>query len=125
MPSFSYIAIDAQNQKVSGTITAGDRGEALRQLDRKGLRPTRLQDSAAPAATPKSKRAPKAQPAPKAKGQKKSPALAKPRQKARQPRATEDESGRLKLKIAEVILFTEELADMLAAGLACLLARLS
>lgn len=102
MPNFTYIAIDAQNQKVSGSLTAGDRGEALKQLDRKGLRPTKLiaQDS---------KKAEK-------KKQKRAPKTAKAAKKQTKPKGL-DASGRIKLKKAEVILFTEELSDMLAAGL--------
>jgi len=99
MPSFSYIAIDSNNQKISGSITAGDRGEALKQLDRKGLRPTKLTVQDVKKAQPKKEK-------PKRATVTKKPAV-----------KGEDETGRIKLKKAEVILFTEELSDMLAAGL--------
>ncbi|MDA7506127.1 type II secretion system F family protein [Akkermansiaceae bacterium] len=101
MASFAYKALDGAGSIVTGELSAGDRGEALRQLGRKGLQPVKLtQDSAAPAAKP-------------AKGGKPAPAAAK--------KTTPDDDpmpdGPVKLKRAEVVLFTEELSDMLAAGL--------
>ncbi|MDB4333561.1 hypothetical protein N9986_03715, partial [Akkermansiaceae bacterium] len=65
MASFAYKALDGAGSIVTGELSAGDRGEALRQLGRKGLQPVKLtQDSAAPAAKP-------------AKGGKPAPAAAK------------------------------------------------
>lgn len=105
MASFAYKALDSGGSVVTGELTAGDRGEALRQLGRKGLQPVKLtQDSAAPA--PAAKSAPK----------KGAPAKAAPAAKGKVVEEEEIPEGRVKLKRAEVV-FTEELSDMLAAGL--------
>ncbi len=104
MASFAYKALDGAGSVVKGELDAGDRGEALRQLGRKGLQPVKLtQDSGAPA--------PAAKPA---KGSKPAPTAA-----AKKTAAADEPipDGPIKLKRAEVVLFTEELSDMLAAGL--------
>lgn len=84
----------------TGQVDAGDRTEALRLLDRKGLQPVSL--SQATAAAPKK-------------------AAAKPKRRptASAKQKTDDRfaDGQLKLKRPEVVLFTEELSDMLSAGL--------
>ena len=85
---------------VSGSLDAVDRGEALRQLGRKGLQPVSMSENAASVVSPK-----------KVKG-KSVPAAA--------GAAKEEEAipeGPIKLKRGEIVLFTEELSDMLAAGL--------
>jgi len=118
MPSFSYIALDKSGQKTSGSLSAGDRGEALRLLEKKGLRPTKLSEQA--------EAAPKEGPSPKKESRKKSAKPIKPVKVAKsekpkrrlfQSEDSDDPNAPLKLKKAEVILFTEELSDMLAAGL--------
>ena len=100
MPAFSYKALGTGGAVQTGLIDAADRSEALRLLDRKGLQPVSLKQSAADVSAPREakKKAPAARPAPKA-----APA--------------EGPAGELKIKRAEVILFTEELSDMLGAGL--------
>lgn len=103
MASFKYKALDSSGSIVTGELTAGDRGEALRQLDRKKLQPVSLNmDSGA--AEPK-----------KGAGKKSAAASAAPGK----PAVVEDEipEGPVKLKRADVVLFTEELSDMLSAGL--------
>lgn len=99
MPAFSYKALGANGAMQTGQVDAGDRTEALRLLDRKGLQPVSL--SHATAEAPKKAPKPKARPAAQSKAQ------------------TDDRvaDGLLKLKRGEVVLFTEELSDMLAAGL--------
>lgn len=100
MPAFSYKALGANGAMQTGQVDAGDRTEALRLLDRKGLQPVSL--SQATAAVPK-------QAAAKPKG----------RRAASEKERTADRAadGQLKLKRPEVVLFTEELSDMLSAGL--------
>jgi general secretion pathway protein F/type IV pilus assembly protein PilC len=39
MPLFHYEAVTASGQRNAGSVEAGDRGEALRKLSRKGLQP--------------------------------------------------------------------------------------
>lgn len=91
---------------MTGELLAGDRGEALRQLGRKGLQPVKLtQDSKAAAPAPAAKPG-KAQAGAKAAPATKVAAKSEP-----------IPEGPVKLKRAEVVLFTEELSDMLAAGL--------
>ncbi|BCX49934.1 type II secretion system protein GspF [Haloferula helveola] len=101
MPAFSYKALSPGGAIQTGQLDAGDRNEALRLLDRKGLQPVSLKQAAADVPQ---------------RGKKSAKADAAPRAKAR-PEISEDGSGGVKLKRAEVVLFTEELADMLAAGL--------
>jgi general secretion pathway protein F len=105
MPLFAYKALAANGSVTSGEIDATDRPEALRVLDRKGLQPVRLQETAAAAkrtaATAKGK-ADEANRHPKTKAEAKEEAIPE---------------GPIKLKRQEVVLFTEELSDMLAAGL--------
>ena len=102
MPLFSYKALSTNGTVATGEIEASDRPEALRALDKRGLQPVNLKESS------------KAVPAKSAKKNKTSA----PRRKEKST-DTEDElpDGPLKLKRAEVILFTEELSDMLGAGL--------
>ena len=42
MASFTYKALSSNGSVVSGSLDAGDRGEVLRQLDRKGLQPVSI-----------------------------------------------------------------------------------
>ncbi|MGB6220989.1 type II secretion system F family protein [Haloferula sp.] len=104
MPVFAYKALSATGAVQTGQVDAGDRGEALRLLDRRGLQPVSLtQSKGVVSAKPQkgdSKRGPK------------------PVAKPVAPRKEDSsDGGQLKLKRAEVVLFTEELADMLGAGL--------
>jgi len=102
MPLFSYKALSTNGTVATGEIEASDRPEALRALDKRGLQPVNLKESS------------KAVPAKSAKKNKTSA----PRRKEKST-DKEDElpDGPLKLKRAEGILFTEELSDMLGAGL--------
>lgn len=104
MPSFSYKALGSGGAVQTGLIDAADRGEALRLLDRRGLQPVSLAQSSTPAPAKAKSKA----------GQKAAPKLA--------PKAAADEKPSsdgepLKLKRPDVVLFTEELSDMLGAGL--------
>lgn len=98
MPAFTYKALGPGGAVQTGKLDAGDRNEALRLLDRKGLQPVSIKQSAAEVPSRNEKR--------------------KPREKAAASSGVETNSeGQIKLKQPEVVLFTEELADMLAAGL--------
>lgn len=103
MAQYSYKAL-ANGAVTTGELDASDRREALRILDRKGLQPIKVTETGgAPA---------KAQ---RVSSQGKN---AKPNAKASAAAAEgEIPEGPVKLKRAEVVLFTEELSDMLAAGL--------
>ncbi|MFM2198926.1 MAG: hypothetical protein RLZZ505_2358 [Verrucomicrobiota bacterium] len=99
MPLYSYKALSTNGTVATGEIEAADRPEALRTLDRRGLRPVNVKESAN-AAPVKNKEA--------------APVRRKEKTGEKQEVST---TGELKLKRAEVILFTEELSDMLGAGL--------
>lgn len=93
MPTFAYQATDATGRDVSGTVEAPDRASAVRQLTGKGMQPFKVQEGAAKA------------------GAKPVPAKAKP---GAQP---EEPQGPIKLSASNLQLFTEELAELLEAGM--------
>jgi len=102
MPVFAYKALNSKGSVTSGELDAADRPEALRMLDRKGLQPVNLRETERIISA--------AGKGAKTKSDESSAALTKP-----------DEApipeGPIKLKRQEVVLFTEELSDMLGAGL--------
>lgn len=100
MAIFSYKALSASGSVTTGELDAADRSEALRRLERKGLQPVQLKQAAGAAAAAASST--------------KAKANAKASQAVGQDHL---QAGPIKLKRAEVVLFTEELADMLGAGL--------
>jgi type II secretory pathway component PulF len=104
VPLYAYKALASNGSVTSGEIDATDRPEALRLLDRKGLQPVNLRESTASA--PVAKKAA-------------SKASTKPDTRAKPAADAADviPDGPIKLKRAEVVLFTEELSDMLSAGL--------
>ncbi|MBT8037768.1 MAG: type II secretion system F family protein [Verrucomicrobiae bacterium] len=103
MAVFTYKAL-AQDGSVSrGEIAADDRSEALKVLGKRGLQPVKLtavSGSTDAKATPKGKSS-------RAEGS--STVASKG--------VSKDAHGLLKLKRSEVVLFTEELSEMLGAGL--------
>ncbi len=106
MAVFSYKALSG-GSVMTGEIDAQDRREALRKLDRQGLQPVKLTERSGEPSAKRVASAPK--------GQK-----AAPQKTAGGKAAVEEEEipeGPIKLKRSEVVLFTEELSDMLAAGL--------
>jgi type II secretory pathway component PulF len=107
MPVFAYKALASNGSVTTGELDAADRPEALKMLDRKGLQPVNLREN--------SRAAPIAK---KPAGGQKGKVEEAPRAQAKAD-AKEDEipEGPIKLKRAEVVLFTEELSDMLSAGL--------
>ena len=117
MPLFAYKALASNGSVTTGEIDAADRPEALRLLDRKGLQPVNLRESSAPApAAKKVNGKPTGKTNGAAKAESKA-AAAKPAAKAAPKEEPEIPEGPIKLKKQEVVLFTEELSDMLAAGL--------
>ena len=93
MAVFHYTAYAADGQLASGELTAPDRGEAFRQLDRQRLQPVSLDESdlaLKAESTVNSRDDSTASPTP---------------------------SGPLKLKSKEVALFTEELSELLRGGI--------
>jgi len=90
MPSFVYNAIDPSGKQVSGTLLLRNKAEVYRQLESQSLTPVRVLAAEEAAA---------------GKGKGKGAAAGTAR------------SGPVKLKRTEVMLFTEELADLLDAGM--------
>ena len=109
MAVFTYKALSKDSAVSHGEITAADRAEAIRLLSKRGLQPVKLKESSTAKAVDKSKKKPNSKKEPV---QQKAPASGKP-----QKEAARDDNGLLKLKRNEVVLFTEELSEMLGAGL--------
>jgi len=104
VPLYAYKALSTNGSVTSGEIDAADRPEALRLLDRKGLQPVNLRESSSSAPVAK-------------KSATKTNAKPDSRPKPAADAADVIPDGPIKLKRAEVVLFTEELSDMLSAGL--------
>jgi len=104
MPLFAYKALNTKGSVTTGEFDAADRTEALRVLDRKGLQPVSLRESATAAAASVRK----------TNGKAKSDDKTSTQASAKEDKIPE---GPIKLKRQEVVLFTEELSDMLSAGL--------
>lgn len=124
MPVFTYKALSSTGAVQAGELDASDRPEALRALDKRGLQPVSLKESSASSATKdqKQKKSKSPAPAPSKAAKPATPAPQKPVSTKRKKAADKDiedttPEGPLKLKRPEVIMFTEELSDMLAAGL--------
>ena len=102
MPVFAYKALATNGSVTTGEIDAADRPEALRVLDKRGLQPVNLRETSAAVQVTK-----------------RSAAKAKSEEGSSKAEAKEDviPEGPVKLKRGEVVLFTEELSDMLSAGL--------
>lgn len=109
MPNFAYKALAANGSVTTGEIDAVDRPEALRVLDKKGLQPVNLKETASAAAPKKTNGS-------NTKGKGKAEEADKSKTKA-DSKESDIPDGPIKLKRAEVVLFTEELSDMLSAGL--------
>ncbi len=106
MPLFAYKALAANGSVTTGELDAADRPEALRMLDRKGLQPVNLKETTGVVTAKKTTGSANAK-AEEAKNN-------KDKSEAKETAIPE---GPIKLKRAEVVLFTEELSDMLSAGL--------
>ena len=111
MPIFAYKALATNGSVTTGEIDAADRPEALRMLDRKGLQPVNLRESTSSSPVAKrGKEKSNTADSPKASAKPSAKAAAKEKEDA-------VPDGPIKLKRQEVVLFTEELSDMLSAGL--------
>lgn len=109
MAVFRYKALDAKGKINKGELKVDDRAEALRVLSKKGLQPVNLRESSSDSTPAKEKNA-------KAVSPKISKASGKSEDSSEKT-TPRDANGLLKLKRAEVVLFTEELSEMLGAGL--------
>lgn len=116
MAVFNYKALGAGGAVVTGELTAGDRGEALRQLDKKGLQPVKVAEAKVVAKAVKADKTATRR-APQAKAKPEGLVKPSPKAKAKVKATKEAPDGPLKMKSKEVVYFTEELSDMLAAGL--------
>ena len=130
MAVFTYSALKKDGSLTKGELTANDRSDAFRRLDRSGLQPVSLQAreegaaaSSAPAPDKKSaaadKKAPAdtksaAAPARDSKGANGKPV---PVGKDGKPAPAALPDGPVKLKRKDVVMLTEELSDLLSAGL--------
>jgi general secretion pathway protein F len=102
MAIFTYKALGKNGNLDTGEINAVDRSEAIKALADRGLQPVKLsQQSAGDAIT----------------GKKKKITSDSNKGGASKISGRRDDQGLLKLKRAEVVLFTEELSEMLSAGL--------
>ncbi len=89
MPAFTYTALNTTGQQITGSLIVGSRSEAYRRLESQSLTPVSVMEDAKAAAG---------------------------KAKAKAEAAAAD-TGPVKLKRAQLILFTEELADLLDGGL--------
>lgn len=97
MPYFSYKALSSNGTVATGEIEALDRSEAMRLLDKRGMQPVTLKEAV--------------------KASSKSESAKPKRREVVSEKSEASADGMIKLKRAEVILFTEELSDMIGAGL--------
>lgn len=125
MPIFAYKALSPDGSVTTGEIDATDRPEALKLLSRKGLQPVNLKETGGGTAV-KSKASKgsdgntKSSAKPRSKSREVASDPSTPRDRAKAKAAELEEEvpeGPIKLKRSEVVMFTEELADMLSAGL--------
>ncbi|MDB6071405.1 MAG: Type secretory pathway protein [Verrucomicrobiales bacterium] len=128
MAVFTYSALNKSGVLSNGDITAADRADAFRRLDRNGLQPVSLKPKeeggpapvAAKAAGKATEKAEKSNKPALVNGSGKpdsAKALANGKTGEPDKVKTVVPTGPVKLKRADVILFTEELSDLLAAGL--------
>lgn len=128
MPVYSYKALNSKGELSQGDLEASDRSEALRLLEKKSLQPVLVKESAAATAakksTPASAKAPsktgvarKASASPVQQGSKPAARREEKSDAAAASKSDDKGAGLLKMKKADVVMFTEELSDMLAGGL--------
>lgn len=120
MPTFAYSALKPDGSLARGELTANDRGEAMRRLDRSGLQPVSIavKEGDGPAAAPSKKPSDSKAAEPTRSGDSaRKPAEAKAPATAKAEGAGALPKGPVRLSRKQVILFTEELSDLLSAGL--------
>ncbi len=96
MPQFSYQAVDSSGKDTSGTLEAADRPAAMRAITGKGMQPFKVTEVAAAPV--------------------KGAAPAKPKAAAKGQEA-EAPTGPIRLSANQVQLFSEELSELLDAGM--------
>lgn len=130
MALFSYQALKADGSTATGEVDAPDRSTAFRKLDRQGLQPIalNLKGDAAAAAKPskagkngsgddKAKAAVKAAKADRVRKADKREAAAEPTKEAsKKEKGDAMVNGPVRLKRGQIVMFTEELSDLLGAG---------
>ena len=104
MPDFAYIALKRTGEKVNGNLTAPTRAHACQILEAKGLQPVAVNEDMTTAISPKAEKA-------RASRQAKATDAANPTKKA------VGGSDPMYLTRGQLILFTEEVGDLLDAGL--------
>ncbi len=100
MPTYAYQAADSTGKDISGTLEAPDRASALRSLTGKGLQPFKIAEAQAG----------------KAGGKTPAAASTKSKTKAKAEQGPQ-ETGPIRLSGGQIQLFTEELAELLQAGM--------
>jgi len=103
MATYTYKALGKNGDLDTGEITAADRPEALKILGRRGLQPVKLSLNTASGSSREEKKS--------------QSSTSSDKQGSGASAGRRDDGGLLKLKRAEVVLFTEELSEMLRAGL--------
>ena len=111
MAVFNYKALGAGGAVVTGELSAGDRGEALRQLDRKGLQPVKVIEAKVVAKSTKPDKTTRDR-TPKTKAKPSGLVKQMPKSETKSDNASDFPEGPLKMKSKEVVYFTEELSDM-------------
>ena len=95
MPQFTYQAVDGSGKELTGALEASDRATALRQLTARGLQPFKVAEAAG------------------AKDNKPAP----PKGFAAKSDSAQAPTGPIKLSSTQLQLFTEELSELLEAGM--------
>ncbi len=116
MAVFSYTALRHDGTKAAGELNASDRQDALRRLERNGLQPVAVkpkEEGAAADSKPPAKAGKETVEKADKSGAKALPEKAGAKAKAKDPALLQP----VKLKKNDVIMFTEELSDLLGAGL--------
>jgi type II secretory pathway component PulF len=116
MSVFTYTALKRDGSKAAGEMNATDRPDALRRLERNGLQPVAVklkEDVVAEAKAADAKAAGKGKDAPLDKAGKPMSEKAVAKAKAKDIAQMKP----VKLKKADIIMMTEELSDLLGAGL--------
>ncbi len=103
MAVFRYSAVKGDGSVLSGELEAVDRSEAVQRLGRQGLQPVKIESADAALASKGVVAGLKA----KGKG----------KESGKETGKNGVPSGPVKLKRSQVVMFTEELSDLLAAGL--------
>ena len=115
MPQFHYIAKTRAGERREGTLEAPDRRTLLTLLSRQGLVPISVTDAATQALAVPEKKSRAARRAERKALTSSAGGIEKPRRKWF--RLERRRQGRARMKLAELLLFTGELSDLLASGM--------